>query len=96
MPVGRHYSTSRKVKNAANDCTANEQISATDAVNHRQDTSRGDEEDDVLNDGRRQGGVSALKVAQLVGGVIFGDSQVPWKKSGSSGARVNNSPCQPY
>lgn len=60
MPIHGHDGAGDKVEDAADEGTHEEQPATADAVDDGQDEARSDEEDDVLDDGRREGRVAAL------------------------------------
>lgn len=60
VPINSHDGTDDKMDDAANNCANNEQPSATNAINDKEDSSSCDEENDILDDGRRESGVSGL------------------------------------
>lgn len=51
VALGSHDGASGVMNEAADDAPRDEQVATTEAINNKQNTTCGDEEDDVLNDG---------------------------------------------
>jgi hypothetical protein len=54
-----HDSSAGEVKNTTDQRSADEKRSATQTINVGKDKTGGDEEDDILNNGRRKSGVAS-------------------------------------
>lgn len=61
MAIRGHESTTGKMKNAANDGASDEHPPASESVDEGQNTTRGDEEDDILDNRRGECSVSGLR-----------------------------------
>lgn len=60
MPINSHDGTNNKVDDTTNYRTDNEQQSAANAVDDKEDSSSSNEENDILDNGKCESGISRL------------------------------------